>query len=309
MVKSTPIVRSRIAPTPSGFLHFGNVLSFVVTALLTRSLHGVLRLRIDDLDRSRFRRAYLEDIFRWLDLLKLPIHEGPSGVADFQEHHSQTLRTAAYHQLLKTLHQEGLVYNCQCSRQSFSALPTGSTCPCSTLNLSEATGGAAWRLFSLPERQVVRDLDGVEHDVALRSRPGFIPLRQRDGSPSYQIASLSDDLTYQVNLVVRGADLIPSTALQLHLSELLQSEAFRQAQFFHHQLLLRAGQKLSKSAGASKKSLLSEGLTASACYGEIAKILGVSSSPVHDFESLYEHIEASLIQRFRAPFTPLLNTP
>ena len=85
---SLPVV-SRLAPTPSGYLHLGNAVNFVLTWLLTRQAGGVLHLRIDDLDRARLRPAYLENIFRVIDWLGLDYDHGPTGPDDFLRHHSQ----------------------------------------------------------------------------------------------------------------------------------------------------------------------------------------------------------------------------
>lgn len=301
MAEPNPVVRSRIAPTPSGYLHFGNVLSFVFTALLTRAQGGLLRLRIDDLDRSRYRVEYLEDIFRLLDILGLSIDEGPSGVADFLCNHSQLLRLEAYAELLNDLRSTEQLYACNCSRKTFSELPQGSTCLCASKQHSFNDAEVVWRLNALPEQGVVRDLDGVEHHVSLRTDPGFIPLRQRDGGASYQIASLCDDVKYGVNLIVRGEDLIPSSALQLHLSGLLGLEVFQSVQFFHHQLLLQHGQKMSKSAGSAKRSLQEEGLTKIKIYGLIATFLGLENQRIYSFNSLFELVHSDLDQRLRVP--------
>ncbi len=76
-------------------------------------------------------------------------------------------------------------------------------------------------------------------------------VRQRNGRPAYQVASLADDLSFGITFIVRGADLLPSTVCQLHLARVLGEEAFLQARFVHHRLLTdEAGAKLSKSQGA-----------------------------------------------------------
>lgn len=304
MQRPQTTVRSRIAPTPSGYLHFGNLYAFVCTALLTQSLKGALRLRIDDLDRSRYRRAYLEDIFRLLDELKLPITEGPTGVDNFERHYSQTLHSARYQAILNRLYISGHVYVCRCSRKDFSVLPQGERCGCKSLNLAPEGSGVVWRLSSIPEEHSFKDLDGLSHVVPLQVDPGYIPLRQRDGHASYQIASLSDDINDRINLIMRGYDLIPSTAMQLHLSDLLEDDMFKNVHFFHHSLIKVGGKKLSKSAGTSKKSLLDNGLTAENCYQQIAEILRVDASHVNSFETLFERTSENLIQRMRGSLQP-----
>lgn len=80
---STPI-RSRIAPTPSGYLHIGNAYNFLFTYLLVRAKKGELLLRIDDLDFERKRPEYVEDIFQTLEWMGLDWDLGPEGAESFE---------------------------------------------------------------------------------------------------------------------------------------------------------------------------------------------------------------------------------
>jgi glutamyl-tRNA synthetase len=90
---------------------------------------------------------------------------------------------------------------------------------------------------------------------------GDFVVRRRNGLPAYQVASLADDLHYGINLVVRGVDLLPSTAAQLFLAGQLPPNAFPKAVFYHHPLLKdEGGQKLSKSAGSASLLALREQL-------------------------------------------------
>ena len=84
--------KMRIAPTPSGFLHLGNVLSFAITAELARRNNARILLRIDDLDRDRVNREYLQDIFDTLNFLGFEWDEGPRDVDDFDQNYSQLKR-------------------------------------------------------------------------------------------------------------------------------------------------------------------------------------------------------------------------
>ena len=80
---STPQLHTRLAPTPSGLLHPGNGLSFIMTWVIARANAGRILLRIDDIDKDRCREEYVVDIFQTLEWLGLDYDEGPSGVADF----------------------------------------------------------------------------------------------------------------------------------------------------------------------------------------------------------------------------------
>ena len=88
--------RTRIAPTPSGYLHPGNAWSFLLTWLLARRDGGSIHLRIDDMDTARFRPEYIEDIFASLEWLGLDWDTGPRSLTEIQSTHSQHLRLERY---------------------------------------------------------------------------------------------------------------------------------------------------------------------------------------------------------------------
>ena len=241
-----PVI-SRLAPTPSGYLHLGNAVNFVLTWLLTRrsvpgKAGGTLHLRIDDLDRARLRPAYLDNIFRVIDWLGLDYDHGPSGPDDFLRHHSQLLHLSDYNGVLRRLAQQpGLVRASQRTR-------TGGP----EAGMPLETPGAPWRA-QVPPGTEISFFDGWQGETSIplgALMPDFV-VRKKDGVAAYQVASVVDDLRLGTNLVVRGLDLQPSTAAQLWLaSQLSETGAFNasQVQFFHHPLLTNAaGQKLSKS--------------------------------------------------------------
>ncbi|HNT28508.1 MAG TPA: glutamate--tRNA ligase family protein, partial [bacterium] len=110
-------MRSRLAPTPSGYLHIGNAFSFIVTWTLARRLGGTLLLRIDDLDTDRKRPDFVADIFDNLDWLGLDRQEGPRDIAEFDAAWSQDRRMPLYRaamERLKTI--PGTLFACECSR-------------------------------------------------------------------------------------------------------------------------------------------------------------------------------------------------
>src|ERR1044072_306277 len=111
---------SRIAPTPSGFIHVGNALNFILTSLLTDRESGTLRLRIDDLDSGRIRPEYLDDIFESLSWLGIQCDLGPTNVADHEMNYSQSLRIPLYLGAINSLVQNGSTFNCACSQTRIS---------------------------------------------------------------------------------------------------------------------------------------------------------------------------------------------
>ena len=270
-------LRTRIAPTPSGFLHAGNAWSFLIAWLCARSRGGSVHLRIDDLDAARFRPEYLDDIFASLAWLGLDWDNGPRDAADFRARFGQGLRLAEYRKALQTLRDapdgDGpAVYPCACGREKARresearATPGiyAGTCRAAGLDWARAAfpGAAARegeaRGGDLPLRARVpgnAEVTLKTFGAPLACRPGremgdFVVWR-KDGLPAYQLSSVADDEALGIDCVVRGSDLLPSTGAQAWLAERIGARGFRGATFLHHPLLLSAGGgKLSKSAGA-----------------------------------------------------------
>jgi len=254
--------RTRLAPTPSGYLHAGNALNFLITERSARSRGARLLLRIDDLDAERVRAEYVEDIFRSLDWLGITWDEGPSGPDDFRAKWSQQQRIPHYNGLLDALREQGVLYACDCSRNALRNLTTDGRYAgaCRSRGLDLDAPDVAWRI-DLGDVQVVHvpGLFDQSISVDLAQAIGDPVLRQRSGRPAYQLASLADDLHYGVTFIVRGMDLLPSSACQLYLSRILGLSIFEHVRFLHHRLITdEAGQKLSKSAGATSLKAMRE---------------------------------------------------
>ncbi|MBX2981726.1 MAG: hypothetical protein KF843_03580 [Flavobacteriales bacterium] len=246
-------MKTRIAPTPSGYLHAGNGAAFVLAWKLAREADGKLLLRIDDLDAERVRPEYVEDIFENLHWLGVDWDEGPRNAEELQNTWSQHLRMARYSELVEQLREGGHLYACTCSRKEVQDR-TGSgeyDGHCRSLALPFDHPDCSWRLHLPQTGKVAWNTwpDGKQHEATL-DMPAPV-IRQRNGRPAYQIASLADDVDFGIDLVVRGADLLDSTAIQLYLAELLGLGSFSESLFLHHPLLLdKNGAKRSKSHGA-----------------------------------------------------------
>ncbi|MHB1211957.1 MAG: glutamate--tRNA ligase family protein, partial [Candidatus Nanopelagicales bacterium] len=93
-------MRTRFAPTPSGYLHEGNAVNAVLTSWLAQQVGADIALRIDDVDATRFRREFIDDILAVLAWLDVPWSLGPRTAAEFDDHHSQRARTARYREEL-----------------------------------------------------------------------------------------------------------------------------------------------------------------------------------------------------------------
>ncbi|AMJ64547.1 hypothetical protein AXW84_03250 [Hymenobacter sp. PAMC 26628] len=271
---------ARLAPTPSGCLHLGNAVNFVLTWLLTRRAGGVLHLRIDDLDRARLRRSYLDNIFRVIDWLGIDYDQGPHGPDNFLRHYSQLLHLPEYNAVLRRLAQQpGLV---QASYRSRTGAPEALV----RLDMP----GAAWRVQPPPATAVhwPDARQGPTQVLLDEAMPDFV-IRKKDGVAAYQVASVVDDLRLGTTLVVRGLDLQPSTAAQLWLAAQLSETAAFNAQciqFYHHDLLVdAAGQKLSKSQqGALATGVL--GQERRAVFSAVARLLKLPPEAGESLESL-----------------------
>lgn len=242
---------TRIAPTPSGFLHEGNAVNMLLTSWWARAAGGRLLLRIDDFDVTRARAAYVADIVETAAWLGIRIDDGPSGVADFTAHwstarHTERMRAAVGRLLAE--HPE-VAFVCRCSRRELGERGQ-CTSGCRRGGVPLRAGSSAVRLHVPPGLVVA--VGGGELPVPY----GDHVLWRRDDLPAYQLGSVVLDEALGVTAVLRGVDLAESTALQRHLAALLPAPGFLSADVRHHDLLTGpAGVKLSKSAGARAEPL------------------------------------------------------
>ena len=268
--------KTRIAPTPSGFLHLGNALSFALTAAMAHKTGAKVLLRIDDLDRPRIKPEYVQDVFDTLNFLQIPWHEGPRDMADYQSAWSQMQRLDIYRAAIDNLQQKGDVFACTCSRAD---IPASGIYPGTCLHkaIPFDTPGSALRFIT--DNDEITVCNAFTDKVSDRLPPDmqYFVVRKKDGLPAYQLASLCDDLYFGVDLIVRGFDLWPSTLAQLQLAKRLNKPAFLNAGFYHHPLLMAndGDKKLSKSAGdTSIRYLRQQGKTATDIYSMVARLCG-----------------------------------
>ena len=157
---------SRIAPTPSGFLHAGNVYNFLLTYLFTRAFDGKLYLRIDDYDLPRYRRQYVENIFLVLEVLGIDFDGGPGGVGEFETKFSSKFRLGAYQNALKKLEQKGVCYACECSHSMKNSFKNGIyTRVCADKNLKFKKDETAMRLRVLDGARICIGQNLINFDV------------------------------------------------------------------------------------------------------------------------------------------------
>lgn len=277
-------VRTRIAPTPSGFLHIGNAFSFILTWLIARHRGGTVLLRIDDLDQQRKRTEYVQDIFDSLHWLGLDWDSGPTGPDDFERRFSQVHRMDLYLEALEKLRLTGRLFACSCSRAKRKE-GQPHKCECRAKRTSLQGLDQTWR-FHIEDDCVVRVTEsGGPIHVQLGPEEGSFVVRKRDGSPAYQLTSIVDDTHFEINLIVRGMDLLASSAMQLKLQEALGGSL--ELTFLHHDLITDAsGSKLSKSAGATALRTFRNSHELSSLFKEFSAWMGFAGRPCDSLEQL-----------------------
>ena len=232
------MIISRIAPTPSGFLHTGNALNFLLTYYLVKQNNGELWLRIDDADGDRCKKEYVEDVFRVLDWLKIEWNHGPQGVDDFFKNFSQQKKKDYYWEQFEDLQKNSnRFFACECSRSQVMKASEDGLYPGTCLNkkLKFKAGKTSVRFH-------------VDQENKSAEMGDFVVWR-KDDAPAYQLFSLVDDLDMKINYIVRGSDLCLSTYAQQDLARAWGERGlpFLETQIFHHPLIELEGKKLSKS--------------------------------------------------------------
>lgn len=244
---------TRIAPTPSGFLHLGNAYSFLLTQALAKKHGAKILLRIDDLDRERYRPEYVQDIFDTLDFLEIPIDLGPKSVSELESEWSQVHRMQLYEEALAKLRATGKVFSCDCSRNKIQQIdPRGYYLgQCLDRRIPLDKPDTAWRVNTLEaDFTQFTEYPNFRKTALIPEETAFYVVRKKDRLPAYHLTSVVDDLHFGVDLIVRGKDLYASTLAQLDLARLLGEERFGKITFLHHGLIKGANQsKLSKSSG------------------------------------------------------------
>ena len=264
--------RGRLAPSPTGLLHLGHVRTFSIAAQRASQYSGTLILRNEDLDpqrcRPEFTTAMLEDL-RWLGF---HWSEGPN-CGGVHAPYSQSERRSSYLRAWRKLRDGGFIYPCMCSRKDLAQAATAPNdaddepiYPGRCRARKDATqfaepAGVNWR-FRVPDGDNVCFTDlhlGQQAFQAGRDFGDFVVWR-RDDVPAYQLAVVVDDAEMCITEVVRGADLLKSTARQILLFRALGEDI---PEYFHCDLVCdQNGQRLAKRHDAlSVRSLREAGAT------------------------------------------------
>lgn len=251
--------RTRFAPSPTGPLHLGHAYSAILAHDMARDVGGEFFLRIDDLDQSRARPHWEEQIYDDLSWLGLT-WDGPV--------RRQSDHFADYETALQTLRNRGLTFECQCTRRDIVAAanapqegapnfgPDGRIYPGTCRNLAlPPTAATCTRLNIARAAEAAGPLTLTEtgaghagvHNVSaqeLATTVGDVVLSRRQMAASYHLSVVIDDIATQITHVIRGADLYEAT----HIHVLLQALLDLPTPIYHHHDLIRddAGKRLAK---------------------------------------------------------------
>lgn len=271
-----PVYRGRLAPSPTGLLHLGHARTFWVAQQRAHDYHGTLILRNEDLDRARCKESFVTAMFEDLRWFGFDWAEGPDCSGPFAPY-SQSERLPYYTAAFERLRHGGHIYPCRCSRQdvqrALQAPHPGEDEPVYPGTCRPGTQAAVpspplgpgervnWR-FRVPDGEAISFHDalrGQQQFVAGKDFGDFVVWRH-DGVPSYQLAVVVDDAAMGITEVVRGEDLLRSTARQLLLYRALGLIAPR---FCHCALVTDAsGARLAKRHDAlSLRRLRQQGLS------------------------------------------------
>ena len=231
----------RFAPSPTGYLHEGHLLSALYVWAAAKKWDLSIHLRIEDHDRGRARPEYIESIYDDLEWFGFR----------WDSQSIQSERTPLYEAALEKLEKQGLVYPCYCSRKQLEEenpkSETGEIIYQGKCHTSTAPAGTPHNL-----RVIIPDKVITWHDMRLgdfsenpKLQCGDFPIRDREGQWTYQFAVCIDDIEEGITHIVRGEDIRSSTARQIALMHLLGRET--PPLYLHHPLIVDpAGKKLSK---------------------------------------------------------------
>ncbi len=319
--------KGRFAPTPSGLMHIGNMCAALLSWLDIRSSGGIYVLRMEDIDLARCRPEYAEKILDDLRWLGIDWDEGPDVGGPYAPY-TQSERLSGYEEALQQLTRAGRVYPCYCSRAILQAIASaphglgseGPVYPGTCRHLSEEERRRRMQLKTPAMRFMLSDsahswIDGVlgPQHIPVGYGGDFV-IKRADGMFAYQLAVVVDDAAMGITHVMRGADLLDSTARQLELYEALGLAA---PHYAHLPLLHLDGEKMSKRHAHGPTSIPEmrrAGVRAEALVGWIAYLYGLldAPEPVKASELIAEYsisklpreriaVPSDMLQRLYAP--------
>jgi glutamyl-tRNA synthetase len=273
-VQNSVAYRGRLAPTPTGYLHLGHARTFWIAFQRARQRAGCQVLRIEDLDAARCKSAFADAMFEDLRWLGIDWDEGPDIGGAFGPYRQQQ-RIEFYLRVWRALHATGLIYPSPHSRKDVEGalqaphedadrepiFPANLRPPLGAGRDAVEPGNTNWR-FRVPNGERIAFVDRSRGPIERTAGVDFgdFLVWRKDGLPTYELAVVADDQAMQISEVVRGEDLLTSTARQLLLYGALGWEP---PEFFHCELVRdQQGRRLAKrSESLSLRAIRESGVT------------------------------------------------
>lgn len=243
------MIKTRFAPSPTGLLHVGGARTALFCWLFSRKMGGKFVLRIEDTDLERSTSESVQAILDGMEWLGLDYDEGPF---------FQTERFDRYLEVIQKLVEQGDAYYCECSRERLDALraqqmaakqkPRYDGC-CRELGLRPGNGKALVVRFRNPSQGTVRFTDHVKGEVSVdNAELDDLIIARSDGSPTYNLSVVVDDMDTEITHVLRGDDHVNNTPRQINI---LGALGARIPEYAHVPMILGDdGKRLSKRHGA-----------------------------------------------------------
>jgi glutamyl-tRNA synthetase len=284
------MVRTRFAPSPTGYMHLGNVWVALLNWLYAREHNGQMVLRMEDIDRARCHEEYADALMEDLEWLGLTWDEGPGGTYAYGSA-VQTERMDYYRSILDSWVREDRVYPCYCTRarlHSIASAPNlGEERPVYDGHCRYMTEEERKKQTKKPslrikvEGPVQISFDDMFHghqEHCLRSGADDFVVRRADGLMAYQLACAADDAAMGITHVIRGCDLLSSTPIQIYLIRLMGKTV---PSYGHVPLLCDSdGIRLSKRQhGITVRELKEKGWTAGDIIGQLLYWGGALEQP------------------------------
>ncbi len=280
-----PITKTRFAPSPTGYIHLGNVRTALFSALVAARDRGVFLLRIEDTDQARSSSNYTDALKEDLTWLGLHWQEGPDVGGDYAPYH-QSQRAEIYARYYHMLEQSGLAYPCFCSEQQLALSRKAQiaaskppryagTCARLTPEHVQTKRGEGVRptlRFRVPQNQSIRFNDAVRGEQIFAGADiGDFIIRRADGTPAFFFCNAIDDALMQVTQVLRGEDHLSNTPRQILLLEALKLHV---PSYGHISMIVGAdGAPLSKRTGSeSVRELRAQGYFPQAVVNYLARL-------------------------------------
>ena len=249
--------RGRLAPTPSGFLHEGHIRTFSIAWERARENSGQLVFRMDDLDTSRSTTEFVNACLEDTKGMGLDWDEGPD-VGGAYGPYEQSKRSDLYAKTLEMLYEKGFIYPCNKTRKDIHSarvlassgneylFPENFRKEINKDQIDHFPGNTNWRFqINWGEEVKFMDIKKAEQSFLVGADLSDFLVWRKDGVASYELATVVDDYHMKITEVVRGEDLLVSSARQCLLFDALE---WKRPSFYHCDLMFgEDGKKLSKS--------------------------------------------------------------